>query len=129
MGDPAGEIRHLLARYQEAQCAKDLSTLAAIHWQDTRLTHVWSPGHSDLGWAAYEETLRREFSEMTQVDFHLDDLRPEIFGGRFAVVNARWRCEFRTAAGRDGTSSGPVTFVLSMMGGSWKIVADHFSVS
>jgi len=129
MGDPAAEIKHLLGRYEEAQCAKDLATLSELHWQDTRLTHVWSPGHVDLGWAAYEETLKKEFGEIGSMVFRLSDLRPEIFGGRFAVVNACWQCDFRTTAGRAGSSTGPVTFVLSMMGGSWKIVADHFSVS
>lgn len=129
MGDPSSEIRHLLARYEEAQIARDLSVLADLHWQDDRFTHVWSPGRTSHGWQVYEATLREELDRMEDVAFRLIDVRIEVFGGRFAVAQGGWACEWAGRAGEREALAGQVTFVICRMGGSWKIVSDHYSVS
>jgi ketosteroid isomerase-like protein len=125
MSDPCSEIRHVLARYQEAQTAKDLATLEELHWQDERFVHTWSPGEGDRGWDAYSARLRREFESLPAFDFDISETHTEVFGGKFAVVTALWSCQFKEKTMK--SRGGPVTFVLSMMGSSWRIVADHFS--
>lgn len=129
MGDPASEIRFLLSRYEGAQTSRDLSVLADLHWQDDRFTHVWAPGRSVTGWQAYETTLKEEFGQMGDFAFRLLDVRIEVFGGRFAVARAVWACDRADREKEERVLTGPVTFVICRMGGSWKIVSDHYSVA
>ena len=102
--------------------------LADLHWQDDRLIHTWSPGGSDRGWDAYGQRLEREFNRYQELSFHFSDIGVEIFQGRFAVVRVNWSCGFASSGGSKGKRDGVATFVLSKMGNSWKIVADHFFV-
>src|SRR5262249_24340938 len=119
MGDPASEIRHLLERYQEAMAASDLDTLAELHWQDPRFIHLDPLGPAP-GWSLYEERLKDRFrSAASGSDFRLTELHIEMFHGKFASAWANWR------QGSGSPRSGRVLFVLSRMGSTWKIVADH----
>jgi len=125
MSDPVSEIRHLLGRYQEAMRARDLLILSELHWQDPRFTHV-GPSGMDVGWGAYAQRLDDEFGSSNDTDFRLSDVRVEVFHGKFVSVLARWE--------RQGTprpvprrATGLASFLLSKMGSSWKIVADHHS--
>jgi ketosteroid isomerase-like protein len=124
MNDPVAEIRHLLGRYQEAMRARDLVTLSELHWQDPRFTHV-GPSGIDVGWGAYAQRLNDEFGASSDADFRLSDVRVEVFHGKFVSALARWERQGspRPAASRRVT--GQASFLLSKMGSSWKIVADH----
>jgi ketosteroid isomerase-like protein len=120
MTDPAGEIRHLLNRYQEAMSSGDLTTLCDLHWQDHRFVHV-EDGGLDSGWGTYEDRLKFRFERGTD-DFHLTNVRIEVFHGKFGSAIATWES---FVAGSSSRGGGTVSFVLSRMGSSWKIVADH----
>ena len=117
----------LLSRYQDALNARDLRRFAELHWQDAGFVHTWSPGSVDDGWDAYVTRLTREFDSLPTFAFRLSRRHTEVFGGKHAVVAARWQCEFNDADRSSGSKGGPVTFVLAVLDGTWKIVADHFS--
>ena len=107
--------------------ARDLRSLARLHWQEGGFVHTWSPGSADEGWDAYAARLTREFDSLPTFAFRLSRRRTEVFGGEHAVVTARWDCEFSDGDRISGSKGGPVTFVLAVMDGSWRIVTDHFS--
>ena len=100
--------------------AGDIDTLSDLHWQDPRLIHI-AEGGVHAGWGTLEERLRHGFLQGAP-DYHLSDMRIEVFHGKFGSASALWE---RFASGGGRQAAGTVTFVLSRMGSSWKIVADH----
>src|SRR5688572_3768968 len=121
MSDPVSEVRHLLQRYQDAMSSRDAATLSDLHWQDARFTHL-DPMGTDIGWSARERTLLELFEREPSGAYTLTDLRIEVFHGKFASASGRWE---RVLPGPDSPRTGKVLFVMSRMGSSWKIVADH----
>ena len=89
MSDPVGEIRHLLQRYQDAMSSRDAATLSDLHWQDARFIHL-GPAGPDIGWSARERTLLESFEGEPSGAYSLNDLRIEVFHGKFACASGRW---------------------------------------
>jgi ketosteroid isomerase-like protein len=125
MSDPVGEIRVLLQRYQDAMSSGDTVTLSDLHWQDARYTHL-GPAGADVGWSARERSLADAFAHRPPAAYALTDLRIEVFHGKFACAGGRWD---RGGPAGPAASGGRVLFVLSRMGSSWKIVADHHAAA
>ncbi len=94
------------------------------YWNDERLT-LFSNGEIVKGYDAVLARFRERFAEselgtLTFTGFETVSLSDDVI-----VVRGRWRLDYAT----EETRSGLFTLVLEKMGGAWRIIHDHNSMT
>jgi len=123
--DPAAAVRDVLLQNVAAFERGDYAATERL-WAHGDEVSVFESGHANYGWADYRDHhLKPELTEMKNVHYRLDDIRPRIRGSMaWATFKYSITADYE---GRkiDGTGIG--TAVMEKSGGAWKIVHWHTS--